>query len=90
MQGKSGYCSFVTRFIQIPICSPKAENEVATLTKELQRVEDELDAVESRLAATNEELVEAEKQADESERCVFIRAASDALHIVGFDRLASF
>ena len=47
---------------------PKAEEEVASLTKQLQQLEDDLDAAESKLAETSVALTEAEKQADESER----------------------
>lgn len=46
----------------------QAEEEVASLTKQLQQLEDDLDAAESKLADTQQQLIEAEKQADESER----------------------
>ena len=46
----------------------QAEEEVASLTKELQKIEDDIDAAESRLAEVNEKLSDAEKNADESER----------------------
>lgn len=51
-----------------PTFNFQTEQEVSSLTKELQQIEDDLDAAESRLSTITEQLKQAEAQADESER----------------------
>ena len=61
-------CYFATDIDGLLFWFMQAEQEVSSLTKELQTIEDELDAAESRLSSITEQLKEAEAQADESER----------------------